>query len=164
MTAAAALLVALAAVVIAVAMYFRSGSASNDPPLHLQVALAASVGTPIVSPDGQRIAYAAEAPGETRAIWIRATASEASQKLAGTDNPQAMSWSADGRSIAFVADKKLKTIDVAGGSVRVICDATEQVRGVTWAHGVILLGSGSRLVRVPEQGGTVTRSPNSTRN
>ena len=53
-----------------------------------------------------------------------------------------MSWSADSRSIAFVADRKLKTIDVTGGSVRVICDAAEQIRGVTWARGVILMASG----------------------
>jgi hypothetical protein len=155
-TTAAALLVALAAALIAVALYIRSGSPSNGQPLNLQVALPAAVLAPIVSPDGQRIAYAAEAPGERRAIWIRATASETSQKLAGTDNPQAVSWSADGRAIAFVADRKLKTIDLAGGSVRVICDATEPIRGLTWAHGVILLGSGGRLVRVPEQGGTAT--------
>jgi len=156
LVAGALLSVAVVAALIAGAIFFRSGSPSTGQPLHLQVALAGSVGTPIVSPDGQRIAYAAEAPGETRAIWIRATASETSQKLAGTDNPQTMSWSADGRSIAFVADRKLKTIDVAGGSARVISDAIEQIRGVTWAHGVILLGSGGRLVRVPEQGGTAT--------
>jgi eukaryotic-like serine/threonine-protein kinase len=153
---AASLVVALAAALIAVALYVRSGSPSNGQPLNLQVALPDSVGAPIVSPDGQRIAYAAEAPGEKRAIWIRATASETSQKLAGTDDPQRMSWSADSRSIAFVADRKLKTIDLAGGSVRVICDATEQTLGVTWARGVILLALGRRLVRVPDQGGTVT--------
>ena len=155
-TTAAAVLVGLVAALTAVAVYFRSGSPSNGQPLNLQLTLPGSVGSVTVSPDGQRIAYAAEAPGEKRAIWIRATAAETSQKLAGTDNPQAVTWSADSHSIAFVADRKLKTIDLAGGSVRVICDATEQIRGLTWAHGVILLGNGNRLVRVSDQGGTPT--------
>jgi eukaryotic-like serine/threonine-protein kinase len=148
--------VALAAALIAAGLHFRSGSSSNDQQLNLQVALPGSVGAGIVSPDGQRIAYAAEAPGEKPAIWIRATGSEASQKLAGTDDPQRMSWSADSRSIAFIADRKLKTIDLAGGSVRVICDATAQTLGLTWARGVILLAIGGRLVRVPDQGGAPT--------
>jgi eukaryotic-like serine/threonine-protein kinase len=153
---AASLLITIAAALTAAALYFRSDAPSNVQSLNLQLVLPGSVGAPILSPDGQHIAYIAEVPGEGRAIWIRATSSEASQKLSGTENPQGVSWSADSRSIAFVADRKLKTIDVAGGSARVIGEASGQFLGLTWARGVILLAIGGRLVRVLDQGGTVT--------
>ena len=59
---------------------------------------------------------------------------EAAQKIPGSDNPQGMAWSADGRLLAFVAEKKLKKFDTVAGSVQTIADFTDPVRGFSWAR------------------------------
>jgi Tol biopolymer transport system component len=67
-------------------------------------------------------------------------------------------WSADGRSLGFFADGKLKRVDLAGGPVQTLCDAPSG-RGGTWnKNGDILftpsglLGIG--LYRIAASGGT----------
>lgn len=52
--------------------------------------------------------------------------------LPGTEGAGAPFWSPDSRSIAFFAKGKLKRVDVAGGPVRDLCDATLVARGGAW--------------------------------
>jgi len=134
----------------------RAGTEPAPPQLNLQLALPSIIGAPLVSPDGQLIAYSAEPPGDKRAIWIRPMGADSSRKLAGTDNPQYAGWAPDSRWLAFVADKKLKKVDVGSGSIQVLCDAPDQVRGLTWGRAGILFAMGGALVRVSADGGAVT--------
>src|SRR5262249_29933679 len=97
-----------------------------------------------------------EPRGEKRALWIRTISSEAAQKIPGSDNPLGGAGSEDGRWLAFVADKKLKKFDIVSGSVQTIADFNGQVRGMTWARGVLLLATDTGLVRVSDEGGAVT--------
>src|SRR6185503_8264176 len=96
-------------------------------------------------------------PEENRTIWVRSVGSDAAQKLAGTENPGGLLWSPDGSSIAFVADRKLKKVILATGSVQPICDLVGPVVGATWNRdGVILIGKGNVINRVPDTGGEIT--------
>ena len=67
-------------------------------------------------------------------------------------------WSPDGRSLGFFADGQLKTIDLNGDSVQVVC-AVQIGRGGAWGpDGAIIFSPGpsTPLMRVSAGGGTPT--------
>jgi eukaryotic-like serine/threonine-protein kinase len=158
---AVAFVAGLAAAIVPAALVMRPQAPSPAPAMHLDVSLPGYVAAPVVSPDGLRIAYVAEPAGEKRAIWIRTLGSETAQKLAGTDNPfSGALWSPDSRFIAFDSGgKQLKRVEVSSGTIQVVCDLAEPVRGgFSWSSsGVILFGQGNGLARVPADGGPVTQ-------
>jgi serine/threonine protein kinase len=93
-----------------------------------------------ISPDGQKIAFAAQYQGRSQ-LWLRSLDSVVARPLAGTGNPYGANppfWSPDNRSIGFFADGKLKRIDIDSGSVKVLANAPNP-RGGTWSQdGTIL--------------------------
>src|SRR5262249_8199347 len=130
-----------------------------------ELALSGTMPGPVIaSPNGQRIAYIADSGDGIRSIWVRPIASDAAQKLSGTDNVVGSFgfWSPDSRYIGFVADGKLKKVDVSAGAVQVICDFAPPIRGLSWSRdGVILLaksgpGGNNIIARVSDSGGEVT--------
>jgi eukaryotic-like serine/threonine-protein kinase len=111
-----------------------------------------------VSPDGERIVFSAGTEDDSR-LWVRALDSVSTKTLTGTRGARFPFWSPDSRSVAFFADGKLKRIDVDGGSVEVLADAS-MGRGGTWnQHGVILFtpSTGNSIVRVSATGGSESR-------
>jgi hypothetical protein len=68
-----------------------------------------------LSPDGQKLVFAADGQ-----LWLRALDSEAARPLAGTDNGLRPFWSPDGRSFAFIADDALKRFDIGSGAVQAL--------------------------------------------
>ncbi len=108
-----------------------------------------------LSPDGRQLAFVATADGVSR-LWVRQLASTKAQPLTVTEGGAAYTfWSPDSRSIGYFSAGKLRTIDAAGGSPRIVAEA-RSARGGTWnAEGVILFapGSASPLSRVPASGG-----------
>src|SRR5262249_10820769 len=90
-----------------------------------------------VSPDGRSLAAITQNGGET-VLWIRRLDQPEPQLIKNTNGISFPFWSADGRSIAFFADGKLKRIDTTGGPPQVLCEAPNG-RGGTWNRdGVIL--------------------------
>jgi Tol biopolymer transport system component/tRNA A-37 threonylcarbamoyl transferase component Bud32 len=154
---AAVLVAALAAAFVAVALYTRRNPGPAAPAMMLQIALPGYVTDATVSPDAQRIAYVAEPRGERRAIWIRALGSEAVQKVPGSEAPQGFAWSPDSRALAFIAEKKLKKLDVTAGSVQTIADLEPVRGGISWGRGVILLATSTGIFRMSDEGGAMTR-------
>src|SRR5437868_4717081 len=65
-------------------------------------------------------------------LWVRPTDSFDARELPGTLGGNGPFWSPDGKSIGFMADAKLKRIDVAGGAPQLLCDA-QGFQGATWA-------------------------------
>jgi eukaryotic-like serine/threonine-protein kinase len=116
---------------------------------HLQFAL---------SPEGDRLAMVAAAPGERQKIWIRAFATGAAQPLAGTDGANGVFWAPDGRSLGFQAEGKLKTVSLDGAPPRSLADLAFDVSHGAWGpDGTILFsnGTGGSLMGVSAAGGLV---------
>jgi Tol biopolymer transport system component len=108
-----------------------------------------------ISPDGLRVAFSApDASGDTM-LWVRSLDNHVAQPLPGTAHGTAPFWSPDSRSIAFIADGKLRRIDASGGPVITLCDATTAPAGA-WNRDDVILFSGLRgpLWRVSASGGT----------
>jgi Tol biopolymer transport system component len=92
-------------------------------------------------------------------LWVRSLDAVALEPLAGTNGATFPFWSPDSRSLGFFADSKLKRIDLAGGSVQTLADATVNARGGAWSRdGVILFAPSavSPIYRVSAAGGPAT--------
>ena len=107
-----------------------------------------------ISPDGQKVVFAAGPPGRSL-LWLRSLDSLSARPLTGTENANGLFWSPDSGSIAFFSQGKLKRIDIEGGSARVLADIGN-ARGGSWSRdGVILYAPNPAgpLFRVPATGG-----------
>lgn len=115
-------------------------------------------GIPVVSPDGQRLAFVARDTSGGTLIWIRPLSSFMAAPLTGTADAFFPFWSPDSRFLGFFQNGKLKKIEATGGPTQTICDAP-QGRGATWSNsGVIVFAPsfGSGLQQVSQAGGTPT--------
>jgi serine/threonine protein kinase len=110
-----------------------------------------------LSPDGQQLVFVATSDSGSQ-LWLRPLASANARRLARTEGSTAPFWSSDSRSIAFFSDQKLKRIDLEGGAVQVIADATFALGGTWNADDVILFSrtAGEPILRVSAKGGAVT--------
>jgi Tol biopolymer transport system component len=109
-----------------------------------------------LSPDGTRLAFVAADLDGSQGLWVRDLSSAGAQQLNGAEGAKRPFWSPDSRRIGFFAEGKLKTIDMAGGSVRVLCDA-RQAMGGAWHSDDIIIFAGQTtgpLYRVGASGGT----------
>jgi len=88
--------------------------------------------SPMLSPDGSMLVFAATGADRKRQLWIRRMDGFAVQPLAGTDDAMSPFWSPDSRSIGFFAARKLKRVPAAGGPVQTICEAQDG-RGGSWS-------------------------------
>jgi eukaryotic-like serine/threonine-protein kinase len=114
-----------------------------------------SSGSPVVSPDGTKLAFISRDDKGKVMLYVRRLNSATAQPLAGTEDAENPFWSTDSRDIAFFAESKLKKIGADGGPPQVICDAA-QGRGGAWSkNGVIIFtpGASRPLFRVSAAGG-----------
>src|ERR1700678_307499 len=93
-------------------------------------------GTPVLSPNGQQVAFLAAkkgsalTPGGGSLYLLRLSTGE-SVPVPGGQNAVFPFWSPDGKYLGFFSEGKLKKIPVTGGTVQVLCDAPEG-RGGNW--------------------------------
>src|SRR5205823_14853353 len=101
---------------------------------------------PMISPDGHNIAFRV---GTTDGdfLAVRPNGVLEAKVIAGTKGALQHFWSPDGRSLAFVSEGKLKTIDLAGGPAAVICEVAPAFGGTWNGKGKIVLGSRSGGLR-----------------
>ena len=107
-----------------------------------------------ISPDGQEIVFEGTVDGQSQ-LWLHSLRSLSVRSLPGTVSASFPFWSPDGDSVGFFADGKLKRIDIDGGLVRTLANASIG-RGGAWSgDGFILFAPGTNdpLQRVPALGG-----------
>jgi eukaryotic-like serine/threonine-protein kinase len=108
---------------------------------------------PSISPDGRKIAFGVVSEGKNQ-IWIRDLDTLLARPLPGTEGQVWPAWSPDSHSLAFMADGKLKRIDIGGGPAVAIAD-TDVWTGGSWGRNdVIVFGRQNGLYRVAAGGGT----------
>ena len=108
-----------------------------------------------ISPDGTRLGYVAAGPDGRSTLWIRLLSAATAQQISGSDDASYPFWAPDSRRIGFFAEGKLKTVDTAGGAVKVLCEAPVG-RGGAWNRdGTIVFAPSvaSPLSRVSDSGG-----------
>jgi Tol biopolymer transport system component len=111
-------------------------------------------GTPAIAPDGRTLAYTVDGPDGIGRIHLREMGSTESRSLPGTENAQHPFWSADGRSLAFVAGRTLKRIDLAGGPAREVTGPIVGPWHGSWNQFGDVLFLGPAVSRVSADGGT----------
>jgi eukaryotic-like serine/threonine-protein kinase len=106
--------------------------------------------------DGTRLAFVATDPNGKDSLWVRDLSAATAQQLGHTEGARSPFWSPDGRRIGFFASGKLKTVDIAGGAVRVLCDARVGWGGAWNSDDVILSAPqvAGPLYRLAAYGGT----------
>jgi serine/threonine protein kinase len=150
---------ALVVVLIAGAIWWRNSKPSVEA-MYFPAPFPFPAKDIAVAPNGHTIALVAYQESARRnVLWIYELGSHGAKSLADTEGATYPFWSADGRSLAFFADARLKKLEVAGGPVQTICDAPSG-RGGTWnKDGVIVFtpSTNDGLYRVAAAGGTPTR-------
>ena len=117
-----------------------------------------------LSPDGTLLAFVAVDPDRREMLWLRDLATGGVQQLLGTQGARTPFWRPDSRQIGFFAERKLKTIDIAGGAARTLCNAPVALGGAWHPDDVIVFAGqvAGPLYRISATGGTpapVTPAP-----
>lgn len=135
-----------------------SASHKRQPAMYFHISVPFAANDLALSADGRTlamVAYSAEA--SNYAVWTYEMGGRRTGALKGTQGASYPFWSPDGKYLGFFADGKLKKVDVSGGHVQELCDASNG-RGGTWnADGVIVFSADSfgGLSRVSSAGGPV---------
>ena len=153
-------LLAVAALVLAAMYAKRLTSAQQlvraqiDRPLGFDFDSVLS-GAPVLSPEGQQIAFSGLKDGKG-IIFVQRLSTGKAEPLAGTETGIFPFWSPDGKYLGFFSNGKLRKIEAAGGPVQALCDASDG-RGGSWnQQGTILFAPkiSGPLQRVSDGGGT----------
>jgi len=148
----------LSIALIATLVWWRNSKPAQQS-MYFQAPVPFSAHDIAIAPNGHTLAVVAYSEAARKnEIWIYELGSGNANSVADTEGASYPFWSADGRNIAFFADGKLKTLEVPGGPVQVLCDAPSG-RGGAWnKDGVIVFtpeaSPGGGLYRVSASGGT----------
>ena len=116
-----------------------------------------SAGPPVLSPDGQRLAFVAVGSDGKQRLWVRQLSAATAQPLQGSEGCTYPFWSPDSRYIGFFANNKLSRIDASGGPPVAITDIAAFWGGTWNRDGTILFSynaSTTLIYRVSASGGS----------
>ena len=119
------------------------------------ISVGTHAGPPVLSADGQRLAFVASTPEGRTILWVRPLGSVQAQPLAGTEGAAYPFWSPNGDHVAFFANGRLKTVLLTGGGVTDVCEALYGAGGAWSRDGTIVFARlYGPLHRVSPVGGT----------
>ena len=123
-----------------------------DPPPGVEI-----VSGGVLSPDGAVVAFVGQRDSDPARLWINELRKNEPHVLPGTEQAFRPFWAPDGRSLAFFAEGKLKTVDLIGTPPQTIATVAPTPAGGTWSRdGTILFADRlSALYSVSSKGGTV---------
>jgi hypothetical protein len=119
----------------------RPASRPVEPLTHFAVSLPGDqpmafidVPTLALSPDGRKLALTVSGAAGQTMIHVRAFDQPETRPVPGTEGGSGPFFSPDGASLGFFADRRLKTISLAGGPAQNLADApSPNPRGGLWA-------------------------------
>src|SRR5262249_49752003 len=76
----------------------------------------------LTSPDGRKLAFTIVDSHGNSTLWLRMLDSIAASPVPGSEGGDVGVWSPDSRFLIFVADGKLKKVDIRGGLPDTLCD------------------------------------------
>ncbi|MBI5170617.1 MAG: protein kinase [Candidatus Eisenbacteria bacterium] len=111
-----------------------------------------------LSPTGEKVVACAQHGTERQKLWLWRLDSPDPVAIEGTTGAGFVTWSPDGRSVAYVSmtDKAVSRVSVSGGSPTRLADITDP-RGLSWGRkGVIVFAPSPSgpLMKLPAEGGT----------
>lgn len=112
--------------------------------------------TPVLSPDGRRIAIIATNAAGSQLLWVRSLDDAEARALPGTDGAYYPFWSPDGTVVGYFASGQLKKIQLAGGPPVSLAQAPQSRGGTFGSNGELILFSpniAGPLYRIPAVGG-----------
>ena len=113
---------------------------------------------PIVSPDGQRLAFVAATTAAPPQLYVRNLGDLEAHIISGTQFAEQPFWSPDGAALAFFARGALMRVSLDGGVPVRIARVAGEPKGGTWGRdGTIVFAPAqieNALWRVPASGGT----------
>jgi Tol biopolymer transport system component len=157
-----ALAVSVCVAILLAWLHFSERPAPPQPPVRFAIHAPAEAGflygvdIPVLSPDGGQLVFTASRRAGGRVLWHQPLDTLEAKPLPGTENAVLPFWSPDSRSVAFYseADKKLKKVDVSGGSALAVCAAGNGSASGAWlTDGSIIFFNDGKLMRVPSKGG-----------
>jgi serine/threonine-protein kinase len=93
-----------------------------------------------VSPDGRTIVFRGSTDSTTPHLWVRTIGDPQARMLAGTEDGQNPAISPDGQTVAFlVQNRQLRTVPLAGGSVRQVATLAVVSAALSWASNDAIL-------------------------
>src|SRR5262245_47156620 len=143
-------------------LHFSERPAPPQPPVRFAIHAPAEAGflygvdIPVLSPDGGRLVFTASLHTGGRVLWYQPLQALEAKPLPGTENAVLPFWSPDSRSVAFYseAEKKLKIVNISGGSALAVCAAKSGSASGAWlTDGTIIFFDDPLLMRVPATGG-----------
>ena len=143
-------------------LHFSERPAPPQPPVRFAIHAPAEVGflygvdIPVLAPNGARLVFTASLRTGGRVLWYQPLDALEARPLPGTENAVLPFWSPDSHSVAFYseADKKLKKVDISGGSALAVCAAKNGSASGAWLpDGTIIFFDDGLLMRVPATGG-----------
>ncbi len=108
----------------------------------------------IISRDGRRVAYAA-GPAGRQQLFVREVDQFAGRAIPDTEGVVSAAFSPDGQAIGFVAQRKLRTVSLSGGTPLTLRDRVDGA-GLTWTADQSILynpGTATGIWRIPAGGG-----------
>ncbi|HEV3140451.1 MAG TPA: hypothetical protein VGY57_08055, partial [Vicinamibacterales bacterium] len=111
-------------------------------------------GVLVISRDGRRVAYSAGPTGRQR-LFVREMDQFASRAIPETEGVVSATFAPDGLSIAFLAERRLRTVSLSGGAPLTLRDRVDGA-GVTWTADQAILynpGTATGIWRIPSTGG-----------